>query len=121
MAEKVFTCIVCPRSCVITVKEGAEGALEISGQTCKRGEDFARAEYTNPVRMLTTTVKIDGGRIHRLPVISRSEIPKAKLPECLAYLYGIQASAPVKSGDVICADVCGTGVDIVAARDVASA
>ena len=30
-------------------------------------------------------------------------------------------AAPVKMGDVIVADVCGTGVDVVAARDAGTA
>ncbi|MGI6004039.1 MAG: DUF1667 domain-containing protein [Christensenellales bacterium] len=115
MSETAYTCIVCPVSCRISVREEG-GELTISGSTCKRGEDFARNEHVNPMRILTSTVKLEGGRFPRLPVISRGEIPKAKLRECLNEVYRITASAPVKCGDVLIENVCGTGVDIVASR-----
>jgi CxxC motif-containing protein len=68
------------------------------------------------MRMLTTTVVIEGGTQFRLPVISSGEIPKAKLMDCLKTLYAIRARAPVACGDVIVRDICGTGVDVVASR-----
>ena len=52
-----FTCIVCPNSCLITVEE-SDGSLKITGNQCKRGEEFAKNEYTHPMRMFTSTMKI---------------------------------------------------------------
>ena len=66
--------------------------------------------------MLTTTVAIEGGHHRRLSVSSTGEIPKAMMNQCLEALYTIRLEAPVKRGDVIAADICGTGVDIVASR-----
>ena len=40
---KEYTCIVCPRSCRITVEE-KDGELVITGNTCKRGYEFAKNE-----------------------------------------------------------------------------
>jgi len=70
------------------------------------------------MRVVTTTVKLEGAAIRRLPVISSGEVPRERLEECLKQLYTITACAPVRCGDVIAADVCGTGVDIVAARTI---
>lgn len=117
MAKKVYTCIVCPISCKITVQDTPEG-LQISGQTCKRGKEFATSEHVEPRRMLTTTVVIHGGRIHRLPVTSKTDIPKKDLKDCLTTLYNLEVKAPIRCGDVVVKDICGTGVDIVASRDV---
>lgn len=119
MAKKLFTCIVCPLGCQITV-EDADGDLEITGNTCAKGAAFAKDEYTNPKRMLTTTVKVDGGTICRLPVISSAEISRTRLIDCLNKLYQITVRAPVRLGDIVCVDICGTGVDILAARDIPS-
>lgn len=115
MENSTYTCIVCPVSCAIEVSRDGDG-YKTSGNQCRRGERYAIAEHTEPVRMVTTTVVIRSAALSRLPVISEREIPKAKLKECLQALYGISVEAPVACGDVILEDICGTGVRILAAR-----
>jgi len=115
MAE--YTCIVCPNSCRITVTNESDG-LVITGNGCKRGMEFARNEHTSPARMLTSTVRLTGAKLSRLPVISAGEIPKSKLFECQKALFAAAARAPVRCGDVVVKDICGTGVNIVASRSV---
>jgi CxxC motif-containing protein len=117
MNEKQVVCIVCPSSCRLTVRE-ENGKIIVEGNGCKRGVEHGISEYTNPMRMLTSTVAVTGGTLPRLPVISTGEVPKAKLNECLTLLYGIAVSAPVQCGDVIVKDICGTGVDVVASRSM---
>ncbi|MGI6151019.1 MAG: DUF1667 domain-containing protein [Christensenellales bacterium] len=115
MAE--YTCIVCPNSCLITVEEGQEG-LMITGHKCKRGVAFATAEHTAPTRMLTSTVKLTGARIRRLPVMTTGEVPKAKLFECQKALFSVSVRSPVKCGEIVVKDLCGTGIDVVATRSI---
>jgi len=119
MSEKyTYTCIVCPVSCRVTITENEKGEFTVEGNTCKRGEKFAYNEHTDPRRMLTSTVKIEGGELPRLPVISNAEVPKRELKECLELLYGMEVKAPVKCGDVVMSDIRGLGVDIVASRSM---
>ena len=115
--ESIYTCIVCPRGCRITVADGPCGPVA-TGQGCPRGRDYATSEHTHPMRTLTTTVRLEGADIRRLPVVSNSAIPRELLRKCLERVYEARATAPVATGDVIVADVCGTGVDVVAARSV---
>ncbi|MGX8701661.1 DUF1667 domain-containing protein [Caproiciproducens sp.] len=117
MDEKQLTCIICPRSCHITVRKTADG-LEITGNSCKRGLEFAKSEITNPMRMLTSSVVIHGAKIRRLPVITTAEVPKSRLNECLQEVYRVRTEAPVQAGDVLVRNLCGTGVDLVAARSI---
>ncbi len=117
MSVSEYTCIVCPVSCRIRVEETSEG-LKVSGNNCKRGERHAITEHTDPVRMLTTTVVLHGANFQRLPVISTSEVPKRLLKQCLKSLYDVEVSVPVHCGDVLVKDICGTGVDVIAARTV---
>jgi len=112
-----YTCIVCPVSCQLTVEE-VGGELKVTGHTCKRGEEFGKNEHTNPMRMLTSTVVLEGSFLNRLPVVSEKEVPKAKLRECLKAVYAAKVQAPVQCGDVVIADVCGTGVNILASRSM---
>ena len=81
-----------------------------------RGYEFAKNEYTDPKRMLTTTVKVTGGVLPRIPVISTQEVPKDRLEDCLKVLYGLELKAPVQYGEIICENILGTGVDIKASR-----
>lgn len=117
MEKAEYTCIVCPRGCRITVT----GDLEVSGNGCRRGRAYALAEHTHPVRTVTTTVALEGSPLRRLPVQSTAGVPRELLRDCIAEVDRTVVAAPVKMGDVIVADVCGTGVDVVAARDAGTA
>jgi CxxC motif-containing protein len=117
MAGKTYTCIVCPVSCRITVEEQGDD-FKIEGYTCNRGRDFARMEHTDPTRVLTSTVKVIGCNIKRLPIISAKEVPKHKLRECLDMVYKATVKPPVKCGDVVISDICGTGVNVLAAKNL---
>ena len=117
MSGKEFICTVCPVGCRVTVALEGE-ALSATGNRCPRGKKYAINECTHPMRVLTTTVKLLGAEIRRLPVISSAELPKERMKDCLELLYTVEKAAPVTCGDVIVQDVCGTGVDIVAARTI---
>jgi len=117
MNKKNYVCIACPNSCKLTVWDEA-GEIHVDGAACKRGIEHGKNEYTNPMRMVTTTVAIEGGAHRRLSVASNGEIPKNMMDECLNKLYEIKLEAPVVKGQVVLADICGTGVDIVASRSM---
>jgi len=112
-----FICTVCPNSCRLTVTD-ENGSFSVTGNTCKRGAEHGISEYTNPMRMLTSTVAVEGGPRPRLSVISTGEVPKTKLRDCLAEVYRAKVSAPVTCGDVLIGNICGTGVDIIASRSM---
>lgn len=115
MEKSTYTCIVCPLSCTVEVSwDGKE--YKTRGNRCRRGEHYAIAEHTEPVRIVTTTIVIKNAALPRLPVISEKEIPKAKLHECLKALYKLTVEAPVVCGDVVAENICKTGVNILAAR-----
>ena len=119
MEEKLLTCIGCPLGCQITVKTEGNEILSVTGNTCKRGEVYARKEVTDPTRIVTSTVRITGSsRDTCLPVKTASDIPKAKIFECVKALKGVTVQAPVKTGDIIVKNAAGTGVDFIAAKTV---
>lgn len=116
--EKYLNCINCPMGCKIHVTLNADTIINISGNTCPRGEVYARQEISNPQRMLTTTVRIQGGVLPLLPVVSHSTLPEKLIFDCVRALQDIRTKAPVKMGDVIVHNILNSGVDIVASRDV---
>jgi CxxC motif-containing protein len=99
--------------------EGKE-VLSVTGNTCPRGDAYARKEVTNPTRIVTSTVRVTNGTAAMVNVKTASDIPKGKIFDCVAALRNVEVSAPVKIGDVILRDVAGTGVDIIAAKNVAA-
>ena len=118
MEERNLTCIGCPLGCSITVRMEGGSVISVEGNTCKRGDDYARKEVTNPTRIVTTTVRVSGGSEAMVSVKTKSDIPKDKIFDCVRALKNVSVNAPVHIGDVICKDIAGTGVDIVATKNV---
>ena len=113
MEEKIVTCIVCPSSCQITVK-GADGNItSIEGNKCKRGLEYAKAEYTNPVRNLTATVKAKGYKSPIISIRTSCPIPQEMQMACMDILKGISVEPQYKIGRVIYENILGTGADII--------
>ena len=108
MEERKLTCIGCPMGCPLTVVMNGKEVVGVTGNTCKRGDVYARKEVTNPTRIVTSTVRVSGGSIDMVSVKTKEDIP----------LKGIEVPAPVHIGDVILENVADTGVDIVATKNV---
>lgn len=113
----VLVCTVCPRGCRL-VADTSGGGFAVMGNGCSRGIDYARAEVTCPTRVVTSTVRCRGGAHPRCPVKTDRPVPKSMIPQVMAALDGICAAAPVHVGQVLLADVCGTGAAIVATREL---
>lgn len=118
MEIKKLTCINCPVGCSLKVEMDGENVICVSGNTCRRGEIYARKEVTNPTRIVTSTVKVVNGTSGTVSVKTKEDIPKEEIFACVQALKGIEVQAPVHIGDVILENVAGTGVDIVATRNV---
>ncbi len=112
-----YLCIGCPLGCRLEVDEDSgHQIVEIRGFACKRGKAYAEQEHVDPRRMVTTTVALLGGAWPRLPVKSSQPVPKAQVLAVCQQLRQIKVQAPVKVGDVVLANVLGSGIDIVATR-----
>ena len=118
MEHKDLTCICCPLGCQITVGLENGEVVSVTGNTCMRGDDYARKEVTSPTRIVTSTVKVTGGKSSVISVKTKSDIPKEKIFECVKALKEVEVQAPIAIGDVVLSNVAGTGVDIVATKDV---
>ena len=51
MEERKLTCIGCPMGCPLTVVMNGKEVVGVTGNTCKRGDVYARKEVTNPTRI----------------------------------------------------------------------
>ncbi len=115
MAVIELTCISCPLGCPLRVEtDESGGVVSVSGNTCKRGEAYGRKEVTAPTRTVTSTVRLEGGAAPVVSVRTRTDIPKDKIFPVMEEIRKAVAKAPVKIGDVIVANIAGTGVDLIA-------
>lgn len=115
MEKRNLICVACPLGCPITVTIDDNGNVtDVTGNTCKRGDTYAHTEVTNPTRMLTTTVRVEGGKSYVVPVKSATPIPKEMMFECMEVVNKATIKAPVKIGDIVIENILGTGVDIIA-------
>ena len=119
MRDQNLTCIGCPLGCSISVSLSNNGEVsKITGNTCKKGEEYARKEVTNPSRVVTSIVKINNGDVNMVSVKTAEDIPKGKIFDCMEALKKLTVTAPVQIGEVIIKNVCGTGVDVIATKKV---
>ena len=118
MEKKSLICIGCPMGCMLSVTLENGEVTEVTGNTCKRGDVYARKEVTNPTRIVTSTVKVSGGTLAMVSVKTNTDIPKGKIFDCVRALKTVCVKTPVHIGDVILENVADTGVDIIATKNV---
>ena len=109
-------CIVCPKGCHLRVDE--ECGCAVTGNSCPKGAEYGKIELTHPTRVVTSTVRCVGGAHPRCPVKTSAPIPKELIFQAMRALDSVELHAPVRVGDVVVKNVCGTGVDFVATRDL---
>ena len=112
-----ITCINCPVGCRLTVELEDGKVVSVTGNTCPRGAVYAKQECVDPLRMVTAVVPVAGSGMP-LSVKTRTPIPKKQIAACMKELAAVELTAPVAAGSVVLANVCGTGVDIIATKAV---
>jgi CxxC motif-containing protein len=120
METKELICISCPIGCRLTLvkDETSFQGYKVLGNTCKRGVEYAIKEMTAPTRMVTSTVKIKGATLSRLPVRTTVAIPKERIMECMQIINSLCLDSPVDIGQVLVEDLFGTGAQIIASRSL---
>lgn len=111
---KELICIICPRGCHLKVDEN----MNVTGNSCPRGPIYAKAELTHPVRMVTSTVAIASTKEARLPVKTSEPVAKELMFKVMEEINKVAVKAPIKIGDVIIKNVLGSGVDIIATKNI---
>lgn len=118
METRNLTCIGCPLGCSLTVEMNNGEVVSVTGNTCPRGDAYARKEVTNPTRIVTSTVRVSNGAAVMVSCKTKEDIPKGKIFEVTKALTDVVVPAPVKIGDVVLSNVAGTGVDVIATKNV---
>lgn len=115
METKEMICIGCPLGCNLTVAIDNDN-ISVSGNNCPNGERYAKNEITNPVRIVTSTIDVLNGK--RVSCKTASAISKNKIFDCMKEIRKTKAKAPIKIGDVLIKNVCDSGVDVIATKNI---
>lgn len=120
MEKKEMVCIVCPIGCHLEISEdeSSENGYMVNGATCKRGEVYGVKELFNPTRLVTSTVKVKGGSLPRLPVRTDKEIPKDMIFPCIKAINEVELEVPVEMGQVIIEKILGLDVNLISSRSI---
>ncbi|HCM91931.1 MAG TPA: pyridine nucleotide-disulfide oxidoreductase [Lachnospiraceae bacterium] len=111
-------CITCPAGCTINVTVRDGKVTKVTGNSCDRGEIYAKNEVTAPVRIVTSNVKVTGGNKDILSVRTASPIPREKIFDSLNAIRNLKVTAPVSIGDIIVKNVANTGIDYIATTNI---
>ncbi|MCL2180809.1 MAG: DUF1667 domain-containing protein [Treponema sp.] len=130
--KREITCIICPIGCRITIEPklglrwpdietsfiNLDDMYIHSGNKCYKGGQFAVTEMAAPVRTLTTTVRTIFPDKPVLPVKTNNDVPKEKIIKIIRELSGIMITEKIGIGETICANILGTGCDIIASSNL---
>ena len=115
MEKRELTCINCPMGCQLTVTIDGDN-ITVTGNTCPRGDDYARKEVTDPRRIVTSSVAVSGSETKRISVKTKTDIPKGKIFDVMDVIRKTTVTAPIEIGDVVCENIADTGVQLVATQ-----
>jgi len=110
-------CVVCPKGCTLKVTHEGDEIIDVQGG-CKRGEQYAASELLDPRRMVASTVRVKAGLHPLVPVYTRKAFPKPLIPQLVKKLREVEVIAPVEINQVVLKDALGTGIDVIASRDM---
>ena len=111
---KEMTCIVCPRGCHLVVDDD----MNVTGNFCPRGKNYAISELTHPVRMITSTVRVNNRENVVASVKTSEAIDKDKMFDVIELINSLSVSAPCHVGDVLVKNIFGSNVDIIITKNI---
>ena len=114
---KELVCIVCPRSCRMTITSDGD-ELVVTGNTCKRGKEFAVSEMTDPRRTVGTTVRTAFPSVPVLPVRVSGSIPKNRIFDLMHEVNRITVSKRLGREEVVVPNILNLGVDLIATSNI---
>jgi len=116
--ERNLICISCPLGCRLAVNIGSADEIAVSGNRCKRGENYAREEIRDPKRTVTAVVRTDSPSHRYLPVRTDQPLSKKHINALLNELYRLTIPEPVEIGQLVIQNFRETGVNVIATRNL---
>lgn len=113
---KQLICINCPRGCHVEI-ERINDEYQILGNLCPRGKTYAISELEDPRRTVTAAVLPAKEGIPCAAVRTSAPLPVKLIAPLLNELYSLRLTADAGRGDVLLANYCESGVDVIFTAD----
>ena len=113
-----FTCIMCPLGCSLEVTEENGQVLEVKGNTCPKGREYAVQEVTAPMRNIASSIRIEGGELPLASVRLTAPIPKGEIFAAMEAMKRCVLTAPVEAGTVVISHLLGYEADVIVTKSV---
>ncbi len=113
--ERNLTCILCPRGCTLTVTVEGDNVFVV-GNSCPRGRYYGEEEVVSPKRTVTSIVRVSNREDTMVSVKTETPVSKSDIFTVMEKIRNASVNAPVKVGDVVLTDVCGSNV--IATKDI---
>ena len=110
---RIYTCILCPNSCEITVDYEGKTVRSTQGNKCDKGREYVTQELTDPKRTVTSSVEVIGGERPLASVRLTAPISRDLIFPLMEQLQKLTLEAPVEPGQVILSKVFGTDADLI--------
>jgi len=120
LEKKTITCVACPKGCEVTVEHDGDEIINIMGNACPQGADYAKEEIIAKTRILPTTVRVKNGALPLCPVKTTKQIPLELMDKAMNKIGEKEIEAPLKMGQIIIKNLLDTDADVVATRDLAA-
>lgn len=111
MIIKRLICIECPMGCGIEAGVEDGKAVFVKGNSCPRGKMYAENEVVCPVRVVTSAVRAEDGRM--IPVKTDKPVKKSEIFDVMKKIRDVHPRSSVKIGDVLAENI-EDGVNLVA-------
>jgi len=119
--DETIICVGCPLGCEIKlILSDRDEVIEVGGNKCKDGKQYALEEFSNPVRTLTATVLTKDSSQPLLPIRTSKPILKTLLRQGMSIIAETTVKPPIKMGDIIVPNLLDTGFDVIATSDLPS-
>ena len=116
--KREMVCIRCPKGCRMTVEYEGTKVLDVTGNSCSKGKAYAIDEITKPVRIVTSTVLVEGGELPVVPVKTSTPIRRNLIFDVMQEIYKAKVKAPVREGQVILKNPANCKADVVATLEL---
>lgn len=113
--ERNLTCILCPRGCTLNVTVDGDNVF-VTGNSCPRGRYYGEEEVVSPKRTVTSIVRVSNREDVMVSVKTETPVAKSDIFTVMDKIRNASVTAPVKVGDVILTDVCGS--NIIATKNI---
>lgn len=111
---KEFTCIICPRGCQLKIDDN----MNVTGNTCPRGKEYAISEVTDPRRTITTTIRVKNREDTLVSVKTSAPVPKGMIFKVMEEIDALSIDAPCKIGQIAKTNILGLNIDILVTKNI---